>query len=188
MALRDVNLIATDILERRYTLRHLFMWCGSLIAVAALMMGIYAYQGRIVSVARQDSSNGNNSSAALTMVTGEINKVQRELNISVQERAQLGAITAMRRSYSSVMAKLAETMNNQTWLQQLAMDASRDRTAHLMLAGSSFSNEFLGDFMQRLSNDPLFRNIVLKSAQELETKGSVGSVVQFQIECDIVER
>lgn len=188
MALRDVNLIAADILERRYVLRHLFMWCGGLIAVAALMMGIYAYQSRIFYAVKQDPSNGKNHSAVLTAAVSEIKKGQQEMNIALQERAQLDAMTARQRSYSSVMAKLAETMNDQTWLQQLALDASRDRLARLKLSGSSVSHESLGDFMQRLSSDPMFRNVILKSAQESEKRISGGSLVQFQIECDIVGR
>jgi Tfp pilus assembly protein PilN len=188
MALRDVNLIATDILVRRFTFRHLFMWCGGLIAVAALMAGIYVYQTRIHAAAKRDLLNTGNPSAVLSILNGKIKKGQQELNIALQERTQLGAMTAMQRSYSSVMAKLAEIMNDQTWLQQLALEAGRDHTAHLKLAGSSVSHESLGDFMQRLSNDPLFRNVVLKSAQESETKSSGGSLVQFLIECDIPER
>jgi Tfp pilus assembly protein PilN len=188
MALRDVNLIAADILERRYVLRHIFMWCGGLIAVFALMIGIYAYQTRIHDAAKRDLSNAGNPSAVLAGVVGEIKKGQQELNIALQERALLGAMTAMQRSYSSVMAKLAEIMNDQTWLQQLALDAGRDRLARLKLAGSSVSHESLGDFMQRLSSEPMFRGVVLKSAQGSETRLSGGSLVQFQIECDIVGR
>jgi Tfp pilus assembly protein PilN len=188
MALRDVNLIATDILERRYLLRHLFLWCGGLIAVVALMMGLTMYQARIFSAVKQAPSNGINHRGILTAVTDEIKKGQQELNIALQERAQLVAMTAMTRSYSSVMAKLADTMNDKTWLQQLALDAGRDRVVRLKLAGSSVSQESLGDFIQRLSGDPMFRGVVLKSAQESETKASGGSVVQFLIECDIAER
>jgi Tfp pilus assembly protein PilN len=185
MALRDVNLIAADILERRYALRHLFIWCGGLIAAAALMMGIYAYQVRIHDAAKRDLPNMGNPSAVLTTVTGEIKKGQQDLNTALQERAQLGAMTAVQRSYSSVMAKLAEIMNDQTWLQQLALDVGRDRVACLKLSGSSVSHESLGDFMQRLSSDPMFRGVVLKSAQESEARSSGGSLVQFQIECNI---
>jgi Tfp pilus assembly protein PilN len=188
MALRDVNLIAADILERRYLLRHLFIWCGGLIAVAALMTGIYAYQTRIHDAARRDLSNAGNPSAVLAAEVGEIKKEQRELTIALQERAQLVALTAVQRPGSSVMAKLAEIMNDQTWLQQLALDAGPGRLSRLKLAGSSVSHDSLGDFMQRLSSDPMFRGVVLKSAQESETSMPRGGPVQFQIECDIAGR
>ena len=157
--------------------------------MVALMMGIYAYQARIFYAAKQDPSNGKNHSAVLTTaVTDETKKGQQELNIALQERAHLVALTAAQRPCSSVMAKLAETINDQTWLQQLALDAGRDRLARLKLAGSSVSHESLGDFIQRLSGDPMFRGVVLKSAQESEARISGGSLVQFQIECDIVGR
>jgi Tfp pilus assembly protein PilN len=188
MALRDINLIAADIIERRYLLRHLFLWCGGMVAVAVLMIGIYQYQIRIHYAAKQDVTDGRNLSAALATMVDESKKVERELNIALGERSQFGALTAKLRPYSSVIAKLAEIMNTQTWLQQLALETGRDQTVHGKLSGFSNSHETLGDFIQRLSSEPLFRSVVLKFAQESEARISGGSPVQFQIECDVAGR
>ena len=188
MALRDVNLIAVDILERRYTLRHLVLWCGSLIAVAALTLGLYAYQTRIHDAAKRELLNAADPGVILTAMTSEMKKGQQELAVALKQRDQLVAMSALQRSYALVMAKLAQIMNDQTWLQQLVLETGRDRVTRLKLAGSSLSHDFLGDFMQRLSSDPLFGSVVLKSAQESEIRLSGGSSVQFQIDCDIAGR
>ncbi len=188
MALREINLIAADIMERRYLLRHLFLWCGGLIAVATVMIGVHHYQTRIHHAAEQDLSAGSSLTAALAAAVNESKQEERELAIVLAERGQFDALTARIRSYSKVIAKLAEIMNTRTWLQQLALDTGRDQTVHVKLGGFSRTHETLGDFIQRLSGEPLFRNVVLKLAQESEARTSGGSPVQFQIECDIAGR
>ena len=58
---------------------------------------------------------------------------------------------------------------------------------HLGLLGFSHSHEALGIFIQRLSGEPMFRLVVLKSAQESKDQLSGSAPVQFQIECDIAK-
>lgn len=185
MALREINLIAPDILERRYLLRHLFLWCGAIGATVVLALAVYGYGTRILYAAKQDLPNGSNPKTVLTAMVSEISREQRELNLALRQRAQFGALVATQRSYSLAIAKLTEAMNRQTWLQQLVIDTGKDRIAHLKLLGSSITQEDLGDFVQRLSVDPLFRGVVLKYSQESEVRTTSGGPVQFQIECTI---
>jgi len=188
MALRDINLIPGEILERRSLIRHLLLWLSSLFVVAVLIMAAHGYPNRIVSEETQNRQGaGKDLAAALTRTVGDIRKEQMELNLARREQVQLGALIEQRRSYSSVLAKLADVMNDQTWLQQLAFNTAQDRTLHLVLMGFSHSHENLGTFIQRLSGEPLFRLVVLKSAQESKEQLSGSAPVQFQIECDIAK-
>jgi Tfp pilus assembly protein PilN len=188
MALRDINLIPGEILERRSLIRHLLLWLGSLVVVAALIMAAHGYQNRMVSGETQNRQGVRKDLAAvLSRTVGDIRKEQQALNLALREQAQLVALIEQRRSYSSVLAKLADVMNDQTWLQQLAFNTAQDRTLHLGLAGFSHSHETLGTFIQRLSAEPMFRLVVLKSAQESADKRSGAAPVQFQIECDIAK-
>jgi Tfp pilus assembly protein PilN len=188
MALRDINLIPGEILERRSLIRHLFLWLSILVMVAALIMAAYGYQNRIVYGETQNRQGSiKDPAAALTRIVGDIRKEQKELDLARREQVQLSALIEQRRSYSSVLAKLADVMNDQTWLQQLAFNTAQDRTLHLNLMGFSHSHEALGTFIQRLSGEPMFRLVVLKSAQESQNKLSGSAPVQFQIECDIAK-
>jgi Tfp pilus assembly protein PilN len=188
MALRDINLIPTEILDRRYLVRHLLLWLSSLVVVAALIMAAHGYQNRMVSGETQNRQGAiKDQAAALTRTVGDIRKEQMALNLARREQVQLVALIEQRRSYSSVLAKLADVMNDQTWLQQLAFNTAQDRTLHLGLMGFSHSHETLGTFIQRLSGEPMFRLVVLKSAQESADKLSGSAPVQFQIECDIAK-
>lgn len=188
MALRDINLIPTEILERRYLVRHLLLWLSSLVVVAALIMAAHEYPNRIVSGETQNRQGARKDlAAALTRTVGDIRKEQKALSLALREKVQLGALIEQRRAYSSVLAKLADVMNDQTWLQQLAFNTAQDRTLHLGLMGFSHSHETLGTFIQRLSGESMFRLVVLKSAQESKDQLSGSAPVQFQIECDIAK-
>lgn len=188
MAVRDINLIPGEILERRSLIRHLLLWLSILVVAAALIMAARGYQNRFVYGEAQNRQGAiKNQAAALARMVGDIQKEQKELNLARREQVQLVVLIEQRRSYSSVLAKLADVMNDQTWLQQLAFNTAQDRTLHLSLMGFSHSHEALGTFIQRLSGEPMFRLVVLKSAQESADKLSGSAPVQFQIECDIAK-
>ena len=188
MAVRDINLIPGEILERRSLIRHLLLWLSILVVAAALIMAAHGYQNRMMyGEAQNPQGAGKDLAAALTRIVGDIQKEQKELNLARREQVQLVALIGERRSYSSVLAKLADTMNDQTWLQQLAFNTAKDRTLHLSLMGFSHSHEALGTFIQRLSGEPMFRLVVLKSAQESKDKLTGSAPVQFQIECNIAK-
>lgn len=186
MVLRDINLVPAETLERRYLIRHVLLWLSSLVAVVVLLMGVYVYQSRVVYRETLNRQGVNEDlKADLARTTGDIMKAQNALNLTIRERVQLEALIEHRLSHSSVLAKLAEIMNDQTWLQQFAFDTGMDGKFHLRLMGFSSSHATLGTFIQRLSGEPMFRLVVLKSAQESEDKLSGSAPVQFQIECDI---
>ena len=186
MALRDINLVPAEVLKRRYLIRHVLLWSSILVAVVVLLMGVYVHQSRVLyreTLNRQEVNK--DLKAELVRTTGDIWKVQNALNLALRERVQLEALIKHRLSHSSVLAKLAEIMNDQTWLQQFAFDTGMDGRFHLKLMGFSSSHATIGTFIQRLSGEPMFRLVVLKSAQESEDKPSGSAPVQFQIECDI---
>jgi len=188
MALRDINLIPGEILERRSLIRHLLVWASSLVVVAALSIAVHGYQNRMLYGETQNRQGAiKERAAALTGLVGDIRKEQKELDLARREQARLGALIEQRRSYSSVLAKLADVMNDETWLLQLAFNTAPDRTVHLGLLGFSRSPETLGIFIQRLSGEPMFRLVVLKSAQESKDHLAGSAPVQFQVECDMAK-
>ena len=193
MALREINLISPDILERRSLIRHLVLWCGALFAVAILLTGGYGYRTRILYAAKQQAQGGPDVAPILNAVVGEIGKEQKALQAALKERVKLVAVIESQRPYSSILARLADIMNNQTSLTQLAFETGQGRIIHLRIMGISASHDSLGDFMQRLSNEPMFREVVLKFSQESDIKADAKSdiraagapPVQFQVECDL---
>ena len=85
-------------------------------------------------------------------------------------------------------------MNAQTWLTKLTITAAKAderRVLGIKLYGFSLSNDELGNFLTRLSDDLLFENVVLKYAKENQSaKLSKGrkapvKVIQFQIDLNV---
>lgn len=126
----------------------------------------------------------------------EIKGVQDELERLDQQQIVLKTITR-NQSFSRVLYTLADIMNQETWLRQLTIDQGKGKdgdeegVTRLKLMGFSFSNEELGDFVNQLSVDPMFKKVTLKFARETITALSRQNinesirVVEFQIECDI---
>jgi len=188
MALRDINLIPGEILERRSLIRHLFLWLASLVVVIALILAARGYANRLVSGDAQSRQGDIKAlAAALTTRIGDIAKEQKALNLAHREQVQLAALMGQRRSFAPVLAQLADVMNDQTWLQQLAFHTTPDRTVHLRLMGFSSSHETLGTFIQGLTGAPMFRQVVLKSSQEAKAQSSGPALVEFHIECDVAK-
>jgi Tfp pilus assembly protein PilN len=95
---------------------------------------------------------------------------------------------------SQVLWKLADIINENTWLTSLATDnnGNSEENASLKLNGYSISNEELGNFLSQLSLASIFQNVRLKYAQEAllsqSNRGDDASikVIQFEIECKLL--
>ena len=97
--------------------------------------------------------------------------------------------------FSRLLHRLSVIMNAQTWLTRLMVDTTaedKDKVLEMKLYGFSLSNEDLGEFLTRLSEDRLFEDVILKYARENEIKDlfkkrkSAVNVIQFQINLNIV--
>ena len=85
-------------------------------------------------------------------------------------------------------------MNESTWLTLLTTDDNRktEKGASLKLSGFSFSNEELGNFLNRLTAKSMFKAVLLKYAQETiltqpdRNAGEAVKMVKFEIECELL--
>jgi Tfp pilus assembly protein PilN len=192
MALRETNLIPPEVLVRREFLRHLSFWAGCLVISLSLIWGFYFYQRHVLQGKRRTVAELKQKHQDLGTKINEIRRIQVELDRMRQEQAGLENIT-LAAPYSQIFAKLADIMNEDTWLSQLTIDSGREEESsiRLRLAGFSLSADELGNFLQQLTNEPLFQGVVLQNAREdLNSQFSRGSgkairLIQFNIECKI---
>jgi Tfp pilus assembly protein PilN len=192
MALRETNLIPPEVLARREFLRHLFFWAGCMVISLSLIWGFYVYQIHILQGKRRTVAELKQKHQDLGVKINEIRRIQIELDRMRQEQAGLENIT-LAAPYSQIFAKLADLINEDTWLSQLTIDSGREEESsiRLRLTGFSFSADELGNFLQQLTNEPLFQGVVLQNAREdINSQFSKGSgkavrLIQFNIECKI---
>ncbi|MCG6946981.1 MAG: PilN domain-containing protein [Deltaproteobacteria bacterium] len=192
MALREINLTPSEVLARREFLRHLGFWAGCLLISLSLIWGFYFLQDYTLLAKRRKVAELKKMHLNLGAKIDEIKVMRAELNSLRQEQSGLENIT-LNKPYSRIFAELSDLINEHTWLTQLNIDSGLDEetTASLKLTGFSFSAEELGNFLDQLTADPLFKTVVLQQAREDETvqlsKNTHAPIrlIQFNIECSI---
>jgi len=193
MALRDVNLIPAEVLHRRYTVRHILMWTGGLVFCLALIFGFYLYQVYKVLPRQRPVTTLEDMHLQLGATMEEISVTQNEIErLSLQE-AFIKKLSKTQ-PFSRLLHRLAIIMNAQTWLTRMMVNTpadNKEKALEMKLYGFSLSNEQLGDFLTRLSEERLFENVILKYAKENQirefskTRKSPLKVIQFQIDLNI---
>ena len=193
MALRDINLVPAPQLEKRHLIRHLLFWSGCLAAVLVLIALLYWGQFYLIETQKLSLTQTGNVALALQSKVENVRRLQADQEKLNQQKAVMDAIIKKNQSYSLVLFQLSRLMNNNTWLAQLTISGGKEKESadRLLLTGFSLSNEYLGDFLTRLSQDPLFKNVVLKFVQEGEKENTKqqmnrpAHLIQFQIECSL---
>ena len=195
MALRDINLIPGDTLYQQQLVRHVYFWAGCLAMSLTVVFGIYLYQRHAIMAEKNTLTKLKAEHQQLAAKIEEIKQIQEELQKLAEKQAVLNDI-AGNQAYSQVLLKLAEIMNEHTWLKQLAIERDKetedreDERIKLKLTGFSHSNEDLGDFLIRLSSQPLFKGVVLNYAKEatqrhVKDRTMAASLIEFQIDCHV---
>jgi Tfp pilus assembly protein PilN len=196
MALRDINLIPGDMLYQQQLQRHVYFWAGCVAMSLTLVVGIYLSQRHAIMAEKKTLTKLKTEHQQLAAKVEEIKQIQEELQKLEEKQAVLNDI-AGNQAYSQVLLKLAEIMNEHTWLKQLSIERDKetenrdDEMIKLKLTGFSHSNEDLGDFLIQLSSQPLFKGVVLNYAKEATDRRAKGnmtlaaSVIEFQIDCHV---
>lgn len=192
MALRDISLIPPALIERRFLRRHLGFWAGCLLVWLGVAGGVYLFLTLSLSAEARTAAGLGETQTRLESAVKEITRIQAELDRIRLEQSVLDTVSSSPPS-SLVLWRLAQAINENTWLAQLTVDHQEDqnRKTALQLVGYSHSNEKLGDFLDRLSADRMFDSVVLKYSREdvmtaAEAAGKKKSrQVQFQINCEI---
>lgn len=196
MALRDINLIPGDMLYQQQLRRHVSFWAGCLAISLTLVVGIYLYQRHAIMAEKEILTRLKADQQQLAAKIEEMNQIKEELQKIAEKRVVLNKITG-NQAYSQVLLKLAEIMNEYTWLKQLTLEDDKDYEdpeddrIRLKLTGFSYSNEDLGDFLIQLSSQPLFKGVVLNYAKETTERHvkdrmtTAVSLIEFQIDCHV---
>jgi len=161
-----------------------------------LVCGFYVYQEKVVLAKERPMGTLEGIRMNLGTRIGEIKGVQDELERLDLQQSVLKTITR-NQSFSGVLYTLSDIMNEETSLKQLIVDqvggkdGDEEDVTSLRLVGLSSTNEALGDFVNQLSVEPMFKEVILKYARETVSASSRGDtgksirVVEFQIECNL---
>ena len=195
MALREINLIPSDYLHRRLVLRHVGLWTGCLFLFLALVFGYYFYQMLMVLPQKRPVTTVADMQKHLGVTIQEIKATELEIGRVNTQESFLKRFTR-NQPFSLLLLGLSQTINPQSWVTKLAIDSAKEESDQFVrsvrLYGYSLSNDDLGDFLTRLSGNPVFQRVILKFARETQLtisdkkqKNRV-KVIQFQIDSEIM--
>lgn len=193
MALREINLLPDDILFRLQLTRHLVFWAGSLIITLSSIFGFHIYQTHVALARNGIFTPPKETERRIAASIEEIKRIQGKIKRLDQQQSVIGKIVRNSTRYR-VLSRLINIMDNSTSLTELTLDAleGAEKGAKLMVSGFSAQNEDLGNFMNQLSDDPIFQGVLLRYAKETliiqgnPNRGKPVRLIQFQIECKIL--
>lgn len=179
---------------KKHVIRHLFLWTGSLVLLLGLIFGFYQYQLYAVLLKNRPKTTLEDMHIQLGATIAEIKISQQEIEQLSRQDAFLKTLNT-NQPFSEVLLNLSDLINAQTWLTRLTIKSTPENeavAAGIQLYGYSLSNDHVGIFLNRLSENPLFHNVVLRYAREAQaqviqspqdSKAQL-KVIQFQIDCD----
>ncbi len=193
MALREINLIPSDLSAMPLLKRHIIFWSSYLLLAVGIVLALGFVHKYAVGAKKQTLSAMREIPAQLVNRMALLKDLQRDQDWLNERRSVFSALRAKSVPPSPILFKVSELMNDQTWLTQFALDTEEGQTkaTHLRLAGFSTSSDQLGDFINRLSSERLFKDVVLKMASEARAEeqaaknGTAKSRISFEITCDV---
>jgi len=194
MALREINLVPADILDRRHLLRHLSFWGIMLGFVLMSIFGFHLYQRHAVLTSDRMPVGLESIKSTIALKSEKIKVLQTEVQRLKKKRDALHQISG-NLPYTLILATLADILNGSTWFTQLSLERDQSLTgaANLRIQGSALCNEELGNFLNQLSEERAFQNVALKYARETimasstKNTGAPVEVTRFQVECRVTK-
>lgn len=195
MAIRDINLVPSELIHRRLMFRHLWLSALSLVLVSSLISGYYLYQTFVVLPQERPVTTVADMQKHLGVTIDDISSTEEEIERLNLQEAFLKRFTR-NQPFSMLLSEMSQAINQPTWLTRFDIDSIHESDNQVArsfrLYGYSFSNDDLGDFLTRLSTQDPFRDVVLKFAKETQIASWEGEgkdrvkVIQFQIDGIIV--
>jgi len=192
MAIREVNLVDPGVLLRRHMRRHLTVWAVCLLVSLSLIGGLFLFQTHAVAAKKSGRGSLKQLYTNLELKIDEIKGLQAEIE-TLHRRQDAFEIIVKKQPFHNILVKLAGIMNQYTWIKQLSLDVGKKGApgTRLQLVGFAASNDHLGNFISRMSSEPMFKAVVLQFAKESamlpsDPGANAGTKqIQFQINCDI---
>jgi Tfp pilus assembly protein PilN len=192
MALREVNLVPSDMLFHRQLGRHLSLWAACLLLSLSAIVGGYSVDSHVILAKKRSLMSLDDVDTNLDARIRQIHELQGELEKLHEKQTALSAITR-NQPYSSVLLTLADIMNENTWLTDLSIDdtGEAEDTTRVEVTGFSETNDHLGGFLSRLAGAVVFQDVVLDFARETQDPRSkekgknAGKVIHFKVTCNL---
>lgn len=150
----------------------------TLLVVAGIGVGVYAYYLAKVSATKSDISAAEQESAQLKVKLGEIDNLKK-LKAEVQKK--LDVLNQLRKNKTGPVKRLgtlSDTVPENLWLT-----AYTESPPNVSISGVAASEELIAEFMRRLQASNDYSGVELIVSEQAEIAGN--KVKKFQINCQL---
>jgi Tfp pilus assembly protein PilN len=128
-----------------------------------MISGFHIYQMKAAEARHGPYESLEDLERLLAFKIEAISKTKGELDALKARQSSLQALIG-RSNYSQIIFKLAGMMKGNIWLENLTIKRGAEAT-QIQLSGFSLENEELANFLNKLSDDPVFSDVQLKYAK-----------------------
>ncbi len=157
-----INLIPGKGVQRRAISFDLYVLIGTLAVTLAIVGGVFVTNTRDIERLRNEIVTIKKQSKALEATYKEYLSLEREKKELVKRIAAVDKIKEGRALAPRILYDLPTVAKDNLWLRKF----SKSETG-FDLEGRSVDNESVADFVERLSKLPYFRNVELRSVEDI---------------------
>ncbi|WP_300462045.1 PilN domain-containing protein [Desulfobacula sp.] len=170
MALIDINMMPWDVLEKTTRFRHIRFWAKCLMLVIFFLGISYGVLHQWMAVQKKQGPSqvsAGRDPVASKMMT--IRQLQDQIQ-AIQEKNRSLSALVRGQLFFDIMGTFSSCLNDETWITALSIqqDPEKSDTARLECEGTSWNHHSLGLFLNRLSQTPRIRQVVLGNAHNTD--------------------
>jgi hypothetical protein len=194
MALRQINMIPSDILVKTSLTRHLQFWGKGLTGLVVLFAFCYLAQGHWFK--RQQNANDSNASMNLKLsdkirqTTQASDKVRLQME-NLRVKSGMLATLSDQEPFYGILAVLADSFNDSTWIDHFSIQRGSEKErggSAIVVEGFSMTHHTLGLFLESLSGISRVQDVVLIYAKKHAPASApdLSRIIRFKLSCSVL--
>lgn len=162
-----INLLPVRVSKKKETaLQQILIFCGALLLVVFLMLGLYFYRGVQISTTRQQIQEANSQ---ISLLKAKIGKIEELKNLKEQVKKKLAVLEMLRKNKTGPaqrLASLSDATPDQLWLTGYS-----ESNADIKISGMATTEDLIAQFMRALEASSDFKDVELVLTEQSEVSG-----------------
>nr|WP_320192933.1 hypothetical protein [uncultured Desulfobacter sp.] len=188
MAIRDINMLPLDVLEKSMQYRLFKFWAQWLVLVLVIVLACCAGSYRWIQLQKKALPLPLDTRQAVSQELDKINDFHSRI-AALQEKHQTLARIVKKQVFYDTIAVFAGCLNHETWIDQLSIKRDDDESDQFLLTcnGFSLNHNTLGLFLDRIAKVPRIKEVELNKSgtgsQDTGLQPDYPQAVRFSISC-----
>lgn len=162
-----INLLPVRVSKKKETaLQQILIFCGALLLVVLLMLGLYFYRGVQIATTRQQIQEANSQ---ISLLKAKIGKIEELKTLKEQVKKKLAVLEMLRKNKTGPaqrLASLSDATPDQLWLTGYS-----ESNADIKINGMATTEDLIAQFMRALEASSDFKDVELVLTEQSEVSG-----------------